>query len=456
MATLGEFLHSWQRTVIILACAIEALNFFPPGNIFLRYRPNKSSVKMVVGSFVGSIIGLAFLPLLARIYDTSVFGFFVVINTFLQLYKAIGGLGFEQKLPSIRNEQEAIEYYHAIIFFGFIFSIVVTVVIVVIQATTGLLENYFSLDLSVLFLLTLLILSSANLIRNVIIWQVRAKKFDDLSSLRTFEASGRTGGQILLGLLSPSILSLTISENVADLTQIWASRRNLPKVSKLFRMSKAKSMFLTVIKYRKFAAYNLASAVLGRLTTDMPLYIVSFLFGSHAAGLYAMVLRVLLSPIRIIAGPISRIVLGNSADLMKNQAALSDYYRNIVKVQAASGFIIYFFLGLVAYLFLPWLLGAKWQAATPLVPTLAFYCFLTYFMSIIASAYNILDLYKINTIIDLIYLLGLGLLIIAYVVLEPDLVMVCVGFTVVRALYVFYKVYKVLAVANIRKGQFVV
>ena len=84
---------------------------------------------------------------------------------------------------------------------------------------------------------------------------------------------------------------------------------DLPKIKKI----KKSDLKEIAIRFSSFPAISAPTALLNTSGTNLPVFLVSYLFGAASGGLFALVERVVLSPVTLLAASFSNVYVGEMA-----------------------------------------------------------------------------------------------------------------------------------------------
>jgi O-antigen/teichoic acid export membrane protein len=125
--------------------------------------------------------------------------------------------------------------------------------------------------------------------------------------------------------------------------------------------------------YKDFLRFSTPAVFFSSAGNQMPIFMLSFFYGDHAAGYYSLLEKIVIKPIGIISGAVNKIYIRNVAAMIVNRDAVFCFSIRLIKKMAvfalvtAIGMAIMFF-----YRGLEFVFGIKWagidQYAIALIP----------------------------------------------------------------------------------------
>jgi len=232
-------------------------------------------------------------------------------------------------------------------------------------------------------------------------WNVREKKFKDISMLRILETSSNGGFSILfkplgtIGLLFGTLISQLVSSLFLGIKIFVRDKFNLFKFIK-------KDMKENALLYLDFPKYNILQGL-----CDMFLIIGIVLIGSRylsveVMGFYALALRVLQLPVGIIVRPIAHVFFAEASEKYRNGENLYQLTRKTIINMLFFGSIIPTVLFIAGPFLFSIIFGKQWYEAGVIAKILSIWIFLDFVKAPVAQIAAIVGKQKLVLLCTLV------------------------------------------------------
>lgn len=260
----------------------------------------KGMTTLALGTGSARLIGLASIPLLARIYAPEDYGLLSVFTGLVAIVSPIVGWRYALAIPLPRQDRIAM---NLMILSGTL-SVATSVLIGAVLWAFG--EPILrALSMEALFpwwwLISLCGLTTA-LYETLSMWATRHRSYSVIARTQVTQSLLGEATKLCLGLLSLKPVGLLFGQLVSQsagvgtfLTRFGADFRSNWQHVRIRRMS-----FLARY-YRSFPLYRLPSVVLLALSVQAPLLLTAALYGQHTTGQLGMALMALALPAGLLA-----------------------------------------------------------------------------------------------------------------------------------------------------------
>lgn len=320
----------------------------------------RNFAKLLSANVVAQVIGLVVYPILTRIYTPEDFGL-------LNLFLSIGGV-----LVILSTA----EYYYAIVLpkedkeaVG-VLGVCLTILTIVTSLT--ILSVFFSDQIAYLFKtpklvayywmmpILVFVLGAWNILNY---WYIRDKKFDRISgyqlSQSLLSASTKIGFGIAGFLHGGMIMATVIAPFVSLVISVIISFRK--KMNSLFCVP-SDYMWRMAKKYRNFPIYSLPRSLVNMVAGQLPVLLLTPVFGSKEVGFWSMALMLGFIPVSVITKSLYQVLYQYVTDKVNNHQSVGKYMRNFTIYVIAIGVPVF----IVLYWMLPALtecfLGGGWES----------------------------------------------------------------------------------------------
>ena len=313
---------------------------------------------LLSANILAQAIGLLVYPVLTRIYSPEDFG---LLNLFLSIggvLVILAGLEWYNAIVLPKSEREARAVVHVSCFSLWAFTglLILTVPfskpIARIFDMPDLASFYWMMPFFVLFVGFWNILNY---------WYIRTKQYKRISgyqmSQSCFSAGYKmafawlpfSGGLIYATLLSP-LCSLLLSLKLVGakaLRPFYAVEKPLCKE--------------VAGKYANFPKFSMPRSLLNSIVGQLPVLVLTPLFGPRLVGFWGMALMLSFAPISMISHALYQVLYQKTAEWVNNKQSILRFYRHytryVLMIVIPCFAVLWFFLPSLT----AWLLGAEWR-----------------------------------------------------------------------------------------------
>jgi O-antigen/teichoic acid export membrane protein len=283
-----------------------------PRRALLAWRPRRGFggvSRILAGSAVGQGLVIISYPILARLYDPAEFGLLVVFTSVVSMIGVLSTASLEAAVLIPATEEEA-----ASVAWASLTSVAFTAVLTAaigwlvgpsVAAFLGAPELaglWWLIALTVLALGVYLVLSE---------WMIRSRSYGTLARRNLLQGVGQVAAQIGLGLANVRPVGLLLGLGVGRLCGIGGAvshggllRQPRPRVP---------DVVAAVRRYRRFPLVASWSKLLNTAGLQVPLLIVSVVYGEVGAGLLGLTVRVVGGPAAVIGQAVYQVFTAESS-----------------------------------------------------------------------------------------------------------------------------------------------
>ena len=342
----------------------------------------RNFAKLLSANVVAQVIGLIVYPILTRIYSPEDFG---LLNLFLSISGVLVILSTAEYYNAIvlpKKDKEGVE----------VFYLCVCILLFVVGFTT--LSVLFSDEIARLFNtpalanyywlmpILVLVLGGWNILNY---WYVRCARYSSISryqlSQSTFSAVTKIGFGHFGILQGGMIYSIVIAPTIALIISLLTSFRQ--KVMSCWTRPSWNDIKFVANRYHKFPLYSLPRSFVNMVAGQLPVLLLTPLFGAQYVGWWSMALLLGFMPISMITKSIYQVLYQYTTDRVNNNQPIGVYFRRFTISVLVIGVplfgILYWLLPDLTLLFLgegwdetgvylrwmlPWLLSSVLTAST--------------------------------------------------------------------------------------------
>jgi O-antigen/teichoic acid export membrane protein len=309
------------------------------------------------GTTLGHALVFLALPALTRLYSPRLLGAFGVYTSVLSILLAIAMLGMEQVVPIPKSEREARAVIKLAVS-ALTGTTVLTLAAVILwrRDLAGILHND-SLNAGLLFLPFSLLAAGLYIVLSQ--WATRIGDFKRMGitrfSQRAAQVSVQVGGGAFIGGPIPLFLGDALGRSIGTGSLI----KTLPRAEHSVTGREAVS---ALKRYSRFAYLYVPATLSDASARQLPLLMMSGLYGARQAGFYAVMQPAIGIPITLIGQAIAQAYLHEIAKLaVHDPASLPLALRRATIRLAQLGIPTVALLTLPAPLVFPFVLGSTWR-----------------------------------------------------------------------------------------------
>lgn len=259
---------------------------------------------------LGQGIAILASPLLSRIYRPEDFGILAVYSSLLGIFAVVAGGRYELAIPIPEKEEEAEGLLKISLGFVALTSLIAALLVFFLGSSFSTFAGIPSLA-PFLWLLPLGILLSG-CYHGLSYLILRRKGFPVMARTRVVQGVGMSGIQLLLGALKVRPLGLILGQIVgqgAGITSLWREARKSGSSAAQPSMS---SLSLAK-RYQRFPLLSTWGGLFNVLSIQLPVILLSALFGPTMTGFYALGLRVIHTPLALFGNAIGQVFFSEAS-----------------------------------------------------------------------------------------------------------------------------------------------
>lgn len=339
----------------------------------------RNFAKLLSANVVAQVIGLVVYPILTRMYAPEDFG---VLNLFLSISGVLVIFSTAEYynaivLPKDRKEGLNVVYVCISIL---LFVVLLTSLSVIFAADIARLFDVPALAKYYWMMPILVLVSGGWNILNY--WYIRSTRYNRITYYQLSQSILSAGGKLgfgYAGLLSGGMIcSVVFAPFLALLMTAWKSFMRLFK-----RKYNSKEIWATAKKYRNFPLYSLPRSFVNMLAGQLPVLLLTPLFGSQYVGWWSMALLLGFMPISMVSKSIYQVLYQYTTERVNNKLLIGSYFRRFTLIVLLTGIplfcVLYWFMPNLTLLFLgegwdntgiylrwmlPWLLSSVLTSST--------------------------------------------------------------------------------------------
>jgi O-antigen/teichoic acid export membrane protein len=317
--------------------------------------------RILLGSVIGQGAVFAVSPLLTRMYSPADFGALALVTAVCAVLGGFVTLSWERAVTLPSDEATA----RAVLRLGWISLVVIGTVLAVIayaarSPLSDLLGSRVFEDYWWLVPVTLFAMGAYALVSSSV---VRAQDYSGLAVRNGVQGLAQAASSVLLGIAGLIPLGLLTSLAVgraAGLFGLGVGVRRAP----LSERGRAAPLRDTLSRYRRFPLVNTWSRAVNSLGLQLPTILLIALYGSIEAGLFALTIRVIASPINIVVDAVSQYFEGSfTSRLRGGEGGLTSHVLRFARRQLLVGIVPTVLIAASGALLYEVIFGEQWSRA---------------------------------------------------------------------------------------------
>ncbi len=335
------------------------------------------------GTALGQAITVLVSPVLTRLYSPEDFGVLAVYSSILGILSVVASWRYELAIPLPEKDEDAINLLALSLGIVVLMSLLVSFGLwhlsdqIVRWAKVPALRPYVWL-----LPIGLLLVGSYQVFNY---WAVRKQVFKVIARTKLNQSLGAVFVQIGFGLLKPSVLGLLMGQIIGQSAGLLTLFRNFQKqwvsLSKAIATSKISAV---AQNYRNFSLLFSWAGVMNTLSMQVPILMISSLFGPALTGFYQLAYQVLWVPTQLISQSASQVLLAMGSE---------SYHRGDVRILAETAFKRFVLIGLpslslvglISREMVTYVFGKRWLETGMLIQWLIPWIFLVFITSPLSS-----------------------------------------------------------------------
>jgi O-antigen/teichoic acid export membrane protein len=382
-----------------------------PGYRFLKFSIFKSefvrhSFLLFLGSAIAQSLSVALYPVFSRMYSPEQFGVFALFTSITGVTAILSSGFYEQAILLPKKDSHA----WSLALLAFIVTLMQCLIFLFIafffkHAIAEKLFNNPQIRPFLLLVPVSVLLGNTYAIFTG--YANRKKYYGYISQCSINQGISVNISKLFLGLLKYFNCGLVLGRLIGQLTStiqvIYQVSKKASFTSHDLKLA-YRNLKEVAVSYRNFPVFRMPLSLMNTFSTALPIFVLTKFFTAHDAGQYSLASGVLLAPVLLLTGSVSKVLNQKIIERINQQAAVYDNIARLLRiVMPVTGiiFILFFFVSEGVFVFL---FGHEWQEAGKISGILLPWIFLMLFASPISFVLDIFFKQKKALIIDAVYL----------------------------------------------------
>ena len=259
------------------------------------------------GTTFAQFIGIAFAPLLTRIYEPSDFGLLAIYSGIIAMLSIFACLRYDMAIPLPENENDAINILFLSLFLlVIVFLTVLLTVFYWIEEISELLKIVDDEHLLWFIPLGVLLIGLYNLCKY---WSIRTKNFSIFARTKIIQAISNISIACIGFNFGPA--GLLLGHIASQSAGIFTLAKPIFSLGFTKRLEFSSIMSLAV-RYKSFPMFSLWGGIANTASMQLPPILFAYSFGQASAGLFLLATIVVSVPLVFFGQAISQVFFGNA------------------------------------------------------------------------------------------------------------------------------------------------
>ncbi|MCD4727825.1 MAG: oligosaccharide flippase family protein [Pirellulales bacterium] len=260
-------------------------------------------------------IGLAFVPVLSRIFTPATYGEFGVLMAIASIVSCVGALRYDMALMLPKEESDAANILGLSVILIAGISAIAGIVFLAFGNRIGLLLRtpeiipwLWLLPFSIFFM---------GLWQTLLSWSARRKQFHRASISQVAQALTGPGAQVSAGLAGANVFGLIIGRIIGDFcgTAVFARqvfKSDWPLIRGSLSLSRMKGL---AREYKNFPLFAAPQSFMNTASQNVPALLLAYFFGVAVVGYYSIGVRIVQLPLQLVKGSLASVLFQKSSEV---------------------------------------------------------------------------------------------------------------------------------------------
>lgn len=316
---------------------------------------------LMTGTTIAQAIPIVISPILTRIYTPEDFGIFALFLAIVGFFSVISSFRYEQAILVPKDDEDAIN----ILALGFLINIFISIflflIVVVLHKEIANLVNNKDIEIWLWFApLTIFFIGLFNLLTY---WNNRKKHYANITKATIIKSIILAVSQIAIGMIKSGAAGLVGGQILSSIFSNMRLAKSLLNNKKLLKSISKESILNQAKKYIDFPRFQAPHAVLNNLSSNLPTFVFSALFGIGIVGFYSLATRIVFSPLGILSNASAKVYNQKVSDLYNNSEDTYEFTIRFLKSLFKKIILPLIFIVVFAPTIFAFVFGENWREA---------------------------------------------------------------------------------------------
>lgn len=315
------------------------------------------------GTALAQAIGILAMPLLTRLFTPTNFGLLGLFVSTLSILTVLASLRYEQAIPIPRDTARAASILVLCVAILLGISAIISITIVLFGSDLASLLDLKEL-LPYAWLIVIGFLGSGTY-QALNYWAIRHQDYTCITKTKIAQSVGGAVSKVTLGLLSLGPVGLIVGNVISNIAGTYTFISVLVRNDRdAFRGLSITDLHVAAREYWTFPVYTLPASVLVAVTGQIPVFMLTSIYGFTVVGWYTLAHQMLGLPVGLVAGSMAQVFYGEAAlHARENPDRLKRLYLDTTKKLAVIAIPLIGIPTLLSPWVFSWVFGEVWRNA---------------------------------------------------------------------------------------------
>lgn len=330
------------------------------------------------GTAIAQIIAMVVVPVLSRLYTPEELGVFSLFLSIVTLFSVVSGFRYEVAIVLPKEDEEAARIFILSCAAVFLVSLILLVVSLFFDRPIAALLS--SPNLRPWLIWIPLSVCATGLFQALNNWSTRQKQYKNMSLSLITRSCSISAVQITAGITRFISSGLIVGQIVGQLivSVLWSVkliRENFPLFKAEFKLDKIKK---TARTFSEFPMYSTPQTLVNSLSQNLPIFMLSFFYGSTVIGLYALSLRLIQFPVNLVAQSVRQVLLQRVSEANQGEINMHAMFKKLTLTLALLALLPCLLIILFGPQLFKIILGPEWMEAGIYASWMVIWMFLSF------------------------------------------------------------------------------
>ena len=361
---------------------------------------------LITGTTVAQVIPIALSPILTRIYSPDDFGILTLYVSICAIFSVISTLRYELAIVQPRSNKDA----KSIVIISLVIVSVLSAILLVSATLINILELDIFKDKSIYIWLYFVPFSVffMGLYNISNYWLLREGQYREMSKSKMVQGTSLSISKVLIGLIKNN--GLIIGHIIGQFfSTMYVFKRSNKYWSNIEKPSKIR-IKRNLTEYKAMPLYSSPGAFADTLSSQLPVFTITYFFGSFITGFFGLTFRILNMPAALVSSAISQVILKEIMDREHNKSqknlisfVLKIFFSLLALITPFGIFIWFFGESVFSIVF-----GENWSQAGSMSSILIIAVVIRFSVSPLSSILSVKENIKLGVLWQFCYLVTLS------------------------------------------------
>lgn len=314
------------------------------------------------GTAFAQALGIIFSPIITRIYPPDQYGILTAYTAVLGLLAISASFDYQKAIPIAKDEDQAVNLL-VLSISSLLFSTLIIVIVLVFFGNffLDLLDSKILASYKYLIPVGMLFTGAYNI---VLQWGFRDRNYKVITRTKISQSIAANLTKVILGMMKFGPIGLIVGVIIGQSAGITSLATPVIKKKQLLSTVSFQKIKIVLRRYKNFPLYSAPSNYVYTAGNNIPVVLLTSLFGSAVTGLFGLANSIIKLPMNLIGNSVAQVFYSEAANIGKtNPQKIKRLSVKLIKKLALIALVPLITL----LLFGPWLFafvfGAEWYDA---------------------------------------------------------------------------------------------